>query len=209
MEVSVRLFSGLVLAVAAGPLIARLIRRAAVVPLPHQYVVEAIAAAAVSGAAVALWSPAVVAVGAAFVLLGIPAAAVDAAEHRIPDSLSLPLCGATVICSIVAAIAGADVGRGGRALAAGGVWGLLLLTSYLLTGQPGPGDVKLAPSVGVLLGWLGWNWVLGGLIATYVLTASAGVIGVVLRRYSFRAGQVPMGPPMVAVALVCGTLAQW
>jgi leader peptidase (prepilin peptidase)/N-methyltransferase len=123
--------------------------------------------------------------------------------------LSLPLCGAAVTCSVVAAIAGPDLGSGARALAGGAVWGLLLLVSYLLSGQPGPGDVKLAPSTGVLLGWLGWNWVLGGLIAAYLLTASAGVIGVVLRRYSFRAGQVPMGPPMVMVALACGTLAQW
>lgn len=209
MDLVVRLLVGLALALVAGPVIARLTRRAAAAPLPRQHVAETIAVAAVAGAAVALWSPAVIAVGAAFVLLGIPAAAVDAAEHRIPDSLSLPLCGATVTCSVVATIAGTDVGTGVRALLGGGAWGLLLLASYLLTGQPGPGDVKLAPSVGVLLGWLGWNWVLGGLIATYVLTVSVGVVGVVLRRYSFRAGQVPMGPPMVAVALVSGTLAQW
>lgn len=209
MDVIVRLLVGLALALAAGPVVTHLTRRAATGPLPRRRIAETIVAAAVAGAAVALWAPAVIAVGAAFVLLGIPAAAVDAAEHRIPDRLSLPLCGAAVTCSVVAAIAGQNVGNGARALAGGAVWGLLLLVSYLLSGQPGPGDVKLAPSTGVLLGWLGWNWVLGGLIAAYVLTASAGVIGVVLRRYSFRAGQVPMGSPMVVVALACGTLAQW
>lgn len=209
MDVAFRLLVGLVLALAAAPVIARLTRRAAHAPLPRRHIAETIAAAAMAGAAVALWAPAVIAVGMAFVLLGIPAAAVDAAEHRIPDMLSLPLCGATVACSVVAAVAGQDVGSGARAVAGGAVWGLFLLFSYLLTGQPGPGDVKLGPSVGVLLGWLGWNWVLGGLIAAYLLTASAGVIGVVLRRYSFRAGQVPMGPPMIAVALACGTLARW
>jgi leader peptidase (prepilin peptidase)/N-methyltransferase len=209
VDVAVRLVVGLVLALAAGPVIARLTRWGAHAPLPRQYVVETIAAAAVAGAAVSLWPSALIALGAAFVLLGIPAAAVDAAEHRIPDNLSLPLCGAVVLCSVVAVIARSDVGSGLRALAGGAAWGLLLLVSYLLTGQPGPGDVKLAPSVGVLLGWLGWSWVLGGLVTTYVLTAAAGGVGVVLRRYSFRAGQVPMGPPMVAVALACGTLAQW
>ncbi|WP_244181016.1 prepilin peptidase [Amycolatopsis pretoriensis] len=206
---AVRLLLGLTLALAAGPLVARFTRRAASAPPPRSHIAETIAAAAVAGAAVALWAPAVIAVGAAFVLLGIPAAAVDAAEHRIPDMLSFPLCGATVTCSVAAAVAGQDVGSGVRALAGGAVWGLLLMLSYLLSGQPGPGDVKLAPSVGVLLGWLGWSWVLGGLIATYLLTALAGVLGVVRRRYSFRTGQVPMGPPMVAVALACGTLAQW
>ena len=209
VDVVVRLFVGLGLAVAAGPVIARLVRRSANVPLPRHHVAETIAAAAVAGAGVAFWPPSVIAVGAAFVLLGIPAAAVDALEHRIPDSLSLPLCGATVICTVVAAVAGVDAGSGLRALAGGVGWGLLFLVSHLLSGQPGPGDVKLAPSVGVLLGWFGWNWVLIGLVVAYVLTAVTGLICVLLRRYSFRAGQVPMGPSMVAAALTCGTLAQW
>lgn len=209
MGVVVRLLVGLGLAVAASPLIARLTRRSAKAVLPGHHVAETIAAAAVAGAAIALWPAAVIAVGAAFVLLGIPAAAVDAVEHRIPDRLSLPLCGATVLCTVVAAIAGSDVESGVRALAGGVCWGLLFLFSYLVSGQPGPGDVKLAPSVGILLGWFGWNWVLGGLVAAFLLTAAAGVIGVLLRRRSFRVGQVPMGPSMVAVALACGTLAQW
>jgi hypothetical protein len=57
----------------------------------------------------------------------------------------------------------------------------------------------------VLLGWLGWNWVLGGLVTAYLLTASARCIGVILRRYSFRTGQVPMVRRWVAVEVECGT----
>ncbi len=155
----------------------------------------------------ASWTPVVIPFGIALMVLGIPAAVVDAVEHRIPDRFSLPLCGASVVAAGAAVIVGDDLGRGFRALLGGVVWGAVLLMSYLATGQPGPGDVKLAPSIGILLGWFGWPWVLGGLLATYVLTALAGLVGVLLHRYSFREGQVPMGPSMITVAFVFGTLA--
>ncbi|WP_239070644.1 A24 family peptidase [Amycolatopsis sp. SID8362] len=199
MAMMVRLAVGVVVGLALTPLLVRLLRWTADTKVPSWYVV---AITPVAAAAVALWAPAAIAFGAAFVVLGIPAAAVDVVEHRIPDRLSLPLCGVVVVAAIIGHQAGL------RALAGGVAWGAALLVSYLLTGQPGPGDVKLAPSVGILLGWFGWTWVPGGFIAAYVVTAVAGLVGVLLGRFSFRDGQVPMGPPMVAVALVGGTLAQ-
>jgi leader peptidase (prepilin peptidase)/N-methyltransferase len=203
-----RLAVGLAVGLALTPVTVCLLRRSMNPKLSSLWVAAVVVVVAAAGAVVALWAPAAMAFGAAFAVLGIPAAAVDAVEHRIPDLLSLPLCGATVVAAIVAAIAGDDVGGGLRALAGGATWGAALLLSYLVTGQPGPGDVKLAPSVGILLGWFGWSWVLGGFLATYVLTAVAGLVGVLRRRYSFREGQVPMGPSMIVIAFVCGTLAQ-
>jgi leader peptidase (prepilin peptidase)/N-methyltransferase len=204
----VRLAIGLVATLALTPLTVRLVRRSAYGALPRWFALEVAVVVVAAGALVAFWQPAAIAIGAAFVVLGVPAAAVDAVEHRIPDRLSLPLCGAAVIAAVAGAIVGDDVGSGARALAGGVVWGAALLLSYLMTGQPGPGDVKLAPSVGILLGWFGWTWVLGGFLAAYVLTAVAGLAGVLLRRYSFREGQVPMGPSMIMVAFVGATLAQ-
>ncbi|ADJ48824.1 leader peptidase (prepilin peptidase)/N-methyltransferase [Amycolatopsis mediterranei S699] len=204
----VRLAIGLVASLALTPLIVRLLRRSTRRRLQRWFVLEIAVVVVAAGALVALWRPDAIALGAAFVVLGIPAAAVDAVEHRIPDRLSLPLCGASILAAVGAAIAGHDVGSGLRALAGGAVWGAALLVSYLVTGQPGPGDVKLTPSVGILLGWFGWAWVLGGFLAAYILTAVAGVVGVLLRRYSFREGQVPMGPSMIVVAFAGATLAQ-
>ncbi|MGW5715139.1 prepilin peptidase [Amycolatopsis sp. NPDC003865] len=204
-----RLAVGLILGLALTPVALCLLRRSMTSELSSVRVAAVVVAVAAAAAVVALWTPVAMAFGAAFVGLGIPAAAVDAVEHRIPDRLSLPLFGTTAVVAIVAVIVGGDVGDGLRAVASGVVWGAALLLSYLITGQPGPGDVKLAPSVGILLGWFGWPWVLGGFLATYVLTAAGGLVGVLLRRYSFRDGQVPMGPSMIAVALVCGTLAQF
>jgi leader peptidase (prepilin peptidase)/N-methyltransferase len=153
-----------------------------------------------AGVAVALWEPSLIGAGVAFLLLGVPAAVVDAMEHRIPDRLSLPLAGLTV-----AALVAGDPGEWSRVVAGGGVWFTLFLLSFVLSGQPGPGDVKLAISVGAVLGRLGWSWLLGGLAMTYLLTALVGVIGVAARR--FRDGQVPMGPAMVATVVAVGTLA--
>lgn len=203
-----RLVVGLVVGLALAPVIIRFLRGSADTELPRWYVAATAAVVSVAGALVATWTPVAIVFGVAFVVLGIPAAAVDAVEHRIPDRLSLPLCGVTVVIAVVAAIVGHDVGVGFRALAGGVAWGAALLLSYLLTGQPGPGDVKLAPSVGVLLGWFGWTWVLGGFVVAYVLTAVFGIVGVMLGRYSFRGGQVPMGPSMIAIALAGATLAQ-
>jgi leader peptidase (prepilin peptidase)/N-methyltransferase len=205
----VRLAIGLAAALALAPLIVRLARQSAHGALPRWLAPEVAVLVIAAGSLVAFWRPGAIAIGCAFVVLGVPAAAVDAAEHRIPDRLSLPLCGATVIAVVVGAIVGDDVGSGVRALAGGAVWGAALLLSYLTTGQPGPGDVKLAPSVGILLGWFGWTWVLGGFLAAYVLTAVAGLIGVLLRRYSFREVQVPMGPSMIVIAFAGATLAQF
>lgn len=203
----VRLAVGLLVGLALAPLIVQLLRRSAGTMLSSRPVIAAAAATLAAGVAVAFWTPVVIAFGVAFVVLGIPAAVVDAVEHRIPDRFSLPLCGASVAAVGAAVIIGDDVGSGFRALLGGVAWGAVLMLSYLATGQPGPGDVKLAPSVGILLGWLGWPWVLGGLLVTYLLTALAGLAGVLLRRYSFREGRVPMGPSMIAVAFVFGTLA--
>jgi leader peptidase (prepilin peptidase)/N-methyltransferase len=204
----VRLAVGLLVGLALTPLIVRLARRSAGVSLPSWFVIVAAVAASAAGAAVAFWAPVVVAFGVAFVVLGIPAAVVDAAEHRIPDRFSLPLCGALAVAVMAAALIRDDVGSGLRALVGGAAWGAVLLLSYLITGQPGPGDVKLAPGVGILLGWFGWTWVLGGFLAMYILTAVAGLVGILFRQYSFRGGQVPMGPSMIVVAFVGGTLAQ-
>jgi leader peptidase (prepilin peptidase)/N-methyltransferase len=155
-----------------------------------------------AGAAVALWEPTSVGAGVAFLLLGVPIAVIDAVEHRIPDRLSLPLAALTVTVLVIGSPA-----EWARIVAGGGLCFAVLLLSYVLSGQPGPGDVKLAVSVGALLGRLGWSWLLGGLVATYLLTALAGLVGVAVGRYRVWDGQVPMGPAMVAVAFAAGTLA--
>ncbi|MEU8632528.1 prepilin peptidase [Amycolatopsis sp. NPDC048633] len=204
----IRLVAGAIAAMACTPVTMALLRRAATTPLSPTVQLLCVVGTWVAGAAVGLWPQPLVPAAACLCLLAIPAAAIDVAEHRIPNQLSLPLVGAMAISLSSAALLAPNGASGVRALIGSSLWGGLLLLSFVLTGQPGPGDVKLAPSVGAILGWFGWPWLLGGLIATYLLTAVAGLVGVIAGRYLLRDGQVPMGPSMAAIALVLGTLAQ-
>ena len=204
----IRLVAGALVAIACTPVTMALLRRTATTPVPPIVGLLCVVGTWVTGAAVGLWPPPLIPAAGGLCLLAIPAAAIDVAEHRIPNQLTLPLAGAMAISLTGAAVLTPNGASGVCALSGASVWGGLLLLSFVLTGQPGPGDVKLAPSVGAILGWFGWPWVLGGLVATYLLTAAAGLVGVVAGRYRLRDGQVPMGPSMVAVALVLGTLTQ-
>lgn len=197
---------GAAVSLAAAPISISLLRQNAKSGLSRRCVVGTLVAVLAAGALVAMWSTAVV-VGAVVVLFGVPAAAIDVNEHRIPDRLSLPLCGVGVAAALSTMVIG-NFESGVGALIGGGAWGGLMLLSYLATGQPGPGDVKLAPSVGLLLGWFGWSWALAGIVAVYLLTAIVGIAAVRCGLCSLRQGQVPMAPSMVVVALVGGTLAQ-
>ncbi len=196
------LLVGISAAVVCSPVAALFLRWTATTVLTWRYAVTVVFLTGGAGAAVTLWEPTLVGAGVAFLLLGVPIAVVDAVEHRIPDRLSLPLA----VLTVTALVAGTS-GQWVRIVAGGSVCFALLLLSYVLSGQPGPGDVKLVISVGALLGRLGWSWLLGGLVATYLLTALAGLVGVAAGRYRVRAGQVPMGPAMVAVVIAGGTLA--
>ncbi|MEV7038354.1 A24 family peptidase [Amycolatopsis sp. NPDC051061] len=199
---------GVAVAMVCSPLTWMLMRCNTTAPLPSLAWIPCVLATCAAAAVVGTWSLTLVPVGVCFCLLAVPAAAVDFVEHRIPNRLSLPLAGATAASLAAASFIAADSANGVRALVGASVWGGHLLLSFVATGQPGPGDVKLAPSMGALLGWFGWPWLLGGLVAAYLLTAVAGLVSVAAGRYRLREGQVPMGPSMVAAVLIMGTLAQ-
>jgi leader peptidase (prepilin peptidase)/N-methyltransferase len=65
----------------------------------------------------------------------------------------------------------------------------------------GGGDVKLAPLLGLYLGWLGWSSVAIGAFAGFLL---GGVVGVLLMtlRGAGRKTRVPFGPMMLAGAVL-------
>ncbi|MFI6031371.1 prepilin peptidase [Amycolatopsis magusensis] len=188
------------------PALVRLVRSTAETQIRRQHLVALALAAVGTGALAATWPWATTAAGALLVLLAVPAAVVDGLEHRIPDRLSLPLLGGTAVALATAALLDTRPGQLGPTLAAGAAWGGLFLLSYLLSGHPGPGDVKLAPSLGMLLGWFGWNWLLAGVVLTYVLALAIGVTGVALGRLRWRDG-LPMAPPMLASTVLVTTAA--
>ena len=78
------------------------------------------------------------------------------------------------------------------------------LAGWVRPGDLGVGDVKLAASLGLLLGWIGWRDVLLGAFAGFLL---GGVFSLVLLAAGLvtRRSHIPFGPFMLGGALVVVT----
>ncbi len=134
--------------------------------------------------------------------LGVAMSYVDIREHRLPDWLNYSaFAGAAVLLAVAAQVDDAW-GAYGRA------WlGALVLTAgyvvlvMLRPGELGLGDVKLAASLGLLLGWIGWGHVVLGAFAGFLL---GGVFSLALlaKRRATRRSHIPFGPFMLAGAFV-------
>ncbi|MFF3729513.1 prepilin peptidase [Streptomyces sp. NPDC002476] len=134
--------------------------------------------------------------------VGVLLAAIDRRVHRLPDQLTLPAAGAVTALLGVAALLPAHAGNwvsgllGGAAL--GGFYFLLFLIN---PNGMGFGDVKLALSLGVALGWYGWTVLFVGGFAGFLLGALYGFGLMVLKRAGRKTG-IPFGPFMITGALI-------
>ncbi|WP_371498848.1 prepilin peptidase [Kitasatospora sp. NBC_00374] len=163
---------------------------------PAAWLVEAVAAATGGAIGAAAHGPSalpLVWVG----LFGVVLALVDARVFRLPDALTLPLALGTAALLLL------TEHRGGvllrclyAALALGGLYLALALVAPI-----GLGDVKLAPSLGALLGWYGWSAVLGGFVLTFLLAGGWGVV-LLLTRRAGRGDDLPLGPWMLLGTLL-------
>ncbi|MGP3535120.1 prepilin peptidase [Microbacterium sp. RD1] len=146
---------------------------------------------------------ATVSAGIAYVTFAVQTvvlAVVDVRTHRLPDRYVLPGYPIAAVLLTVSALAGGAPGRlwsvAGGALA---LFGFYLLLRMLRPGAMGGGDVKLAGVVGAYLGFFGWESVLLGAAAGFVLGGVFGVLLVVTRRA--RAGTaLAFGPFLLAGA---------
>lgn len=145
-------------------------------------------------------------------LLGIPLlplAVIDLAEMRLPTRLNDLLLALTATALL---ITGIERGDGAAALLrsaeSAGLWLAVIGGLWFFSGgrAMGFGDVRLAPSLGALVGWLGWGASVAGLAAAFLLGAGGGVACMVAGRAKARS-QVPFGPFLIlgaVVALVVG-----
>lgn len=129
-------------------------------------------------------------------------AAVDLAVLRLPDVLTLPAAAGTAVLLGAAALLPGHTGSWPGAL----LGGVALFLTYLVLHLVNPsgmgfGDVKLAPSLGLALGWYGWGALLLGTLAAFGLGAAAGLVLLALGRADRRT-PLPFGPFMLAGALM-------
>ncbi|MFE9477838.1 prepilin peptidase [Streptomyces spororaveus] len=173
---------------------------------PHAYGRRAVPLAALVGALCALLAAAVgvrpelaayVGLAPVAVLLSL----VDRAVHRLPDVLTLPLAAAVAAGLGTAALLPRAGGDWRPALLGGGALaGAYLLLHLINPAGMGFGDVKLALSLGVALGWYGWGvWAAGAFLG--LLYGALYGLALLLRAPDKRNQGYAFGPFMAAGAL--------
>ncbi|WP_354642120.1 A24 family peptidase [Kitasatospora camelliae] len=163
-------------------------------PRPGSVELVAAAVGAALGA-VASWPAGAVLVWAG--LLGVVLGFVDAAVHRLPDALTLSLAAGTAVLLLAVEHRGEVLLR---CLLAAAVLGLVYGGLALLV-PIGLGDAKLAPALGALLGWYGWDAVLRGQLYAVLLAGGWAVVLLATRRAG-RGDALPFGPFLLAGALL-------
>jgi leader peptidase (prepilin peptidase)/N-methyltransferase len=140
---------------------------------------------------------------AAFVLLALlsaPLAVIDIEHHRLPNRLVFSAAIGAVVLLAVAGIVDRDWSALLRAAEAAVVvfvvfFGLTMFAPF------GFGDTKLAAVLAGYLGWLGWGYVLYGLLAGFLVAAAVSLPMVLTRRANMKTA-IPLGPALILGALL-------
>ena len=133
-------------------------------------------------------------------------AVIDASTRLLPNRITYPAFPVVLGLLLVASVGLGDLGRLGRGLlAAVAVGGFFLALALISPGGMGLGDVKLAPTLGLALGWLSWGSVAFGVFAGFLLGGLAGLAAIGLLGLT-RKSLLPFGPWLVTGALL-GVLA--
>lgn len=136
----------------------------------------------------------------------IALAFIDLDCQRLPDVIVLPLW-PFVIAGLLFTGAVSGEWPVGRSIAGAGLWLLVIGGIWAATGGQGMGlgDVKLAPLLGLILGWIGWGPAFAGLGASWLIGGAIAVILLIAGRAG-RHRVIPFGPFLILGFLV-GVLA--
>ena len=134
--------------------------------------------------------------------LGVAAGLVDLRHHRLPDALTLPAAGVAPLALLPLGIGVVTRGLLGSAVAVACYGSVHLAAPSAL----GAGDVKLAASLGTVLGGVSWGALAVAAGIAALATAAAAVVAVGVGGLP-RRGAVPHGPSMLAASWVTTTLA--
>jgi leader peptidase (prepilin peptidase)/N-methyltransferase len=145
--------------------------------------------------------PAFLALAGVAVLLAL----IDLRHHLLPDRVVLPAVAAGAVLLALAGVVEGDAAAIVRAgIAAVVLFAVFLVLALIAPSGLGMGDVKLAALLGLYLGWLGWNVVVLGAAAGFVVQAALAVVLLAARRIGLK-GELPFGPAMLlGTALAIG-----
>ncbi|UNK72088.1 A24 family peptidase [Microbacterium sp. H1-D42] len=137
--------------------------------------------------------------------IGVWLIIIDARTHRLPNRIVLPTLGALVLLVIIEALATGDGARLPRSLLGGLALCALYTVMHLASRQGmGGGDVKLAAVIGLVLAWHGWQTLVLGAAAAFLLGALYAIALMLLRRANRRT-RIAFGPWMIlGAALAIG-----
>ena len=138
----------------------------------------------------------------AFAFVCLVLAVIDARTRLLPNRVSYPAFPTVLGLLLVASVGLGDLDRLVRGLAAAvAVGGLFLALALISPRGMGLGDVKLAPTLGLALGWLSWGTVAVGIFAGFLLGALAGLVAIVALGLN-RKSLLPFGPWLVSGAML-------
>jgi leader peptidase (prepilin peptidase)/N-methyltransferase len=142
----------------------------------------------------------------ALAFLCVVLAVIDARTRLLPNRITYPAFPIMLTLLLLASVGLGDLGRLARGLlAAVAVGAFFLLLALISPKGMGLGDVKLAPTLGLALGWLSWGAVAFGVFAGFLLGGLAGLAAIALLGLT-RKSLLPFGPWLVTGALL-GVLA--
>lgn len=149
---------------------------------------------------VSFHSVAVILVHVALVGIGAWLIVIDARTHRLPNRIVLPTLGVLVLLVISEALALGAADRMLRSLLGGLALGAFYAVMHLISQQGmGGGDVKLAAVIGLILAWHGWQTLVLGAAAAFLLGALYAIALMLLRRAN-RSTRIAFGPWMIVGA---------
>lgn len=133
---------------------------------------------------------------------GVLLAVVDLQHHLLPNRVVVPSIGIGAVLLLLPAFAEGEPNALLRAvLGAATLFAVFLVLALISPSGLGMGDVKLAALIGLYLGWLGWEVVVVGAAAGFVIQALLA-IGLLAGRRIGLCGELPFGPAMLLGAAV-------
>ncbi|WP_406245674.1 prepilin peptidase [Microbacterium sp. M] len=143
----------------------------------------------------------VIVVHAVLIGIGLRLIIIDARTHRLPNRIVLPVGACLLVLVGIEALAAGDASALVRALAGLVILGGFYAVLNLAGGGVGGGDVKLAAVIGLVLAWHGWQALIVGAAAAFVLGA-VYALGLMALRRAHRSTRIAFGPWMIVGAVV-------